>query len=182
MPDQFVFLDRDGVINQDRASSVCHRSEFKLIDGVPDAVRCLNEKGYGVIVITNQACVGRGELDPDELKVIHSQMIASIRAGGGNIVDIYVCPHVDAADCMCRKPRPGLLEQAGEEHDIGLTSTWFVGDDERDMEAALAAGCRPAVVRTGKGSRWTPPEEVPVFQDLPDFARSIPHASEISSQ
>lgn len=173
MADHFVFLDRDGVINQDRTQSVCHRSEFELINSVPDAVRQLNEKGYRVIVITNQACIGRDELDPDELGVIHEQMVKSVEAAGGRIADIYVCPHTDADECECRKPRPGLLKQAAAEYDVRLSDTWFIGDDERDMQSAIAAGCKPGIVRTGKGAQWTPPDEVPVFDDLHDFASHI---------
>lgn len=173
----FVLLDRDGVINVDRSHSVRDRSEFALIDGVPHAIQTINAKGYGVIVITNQACVGRGDLASDELDVIHDIMKREVEAGGGTIKDLYVCPHVDADHCPCRKPKPGLLEKAQNDYGFRMHDTFFVGDDIRDMQAARAAGARPAVVRTGKGDTWTPPEEVPVFDNLTDFARSLPPAS-----
>lgn len=173
MSNCFIFLDRDGVLNRDRSHSVRHRSEFELIDRVPAAIHRLNEKGYRLIVITNQACIGRGDLDIAELKAIHDQMKMAIEAGGGGVTDIYVCPHTDADGCTCRKPEPGLLIQASKDYGIDLRTTWFIGDDERDMQAAAAAGCRPGIVRTGKGSQWTPPDEVAVFDDLYDFASCI---------
>ena len=174
MESRFIFLDRDGVINVDRASSVCHRSELELIDGVPNAIQMLNDKGYQVIVITNQACVGRGDLDPAELEKIHAKMARGINQSGGSIEDIYVCSHTDEDDCTCRKPKPGLLIQAENDYRIELDDTWFIGDDKRDMQAAIAAGCKPGVVRTGKGALWTPPNEVPVFEDLHYFASHVP--------
>ncbi len=169
----FVLLDRDGVLNVDRSHSVRDRSEFELIDGAPQAVRTINDKGYHVIVVTNQACVGRGELATDELEVIHRILLQNVREAGGEIEDIYVCPHVDADECECRKPNPGLLYRAQEDYGFNLEKTFFVGDDDRDMQAAQNAGARPAIVRTGKGSRWQPPESVPTFEDIADFARTL---------
>ena len=173
MKGRSIFLDRDGVINVDRASSVCHRSEFELIDGVPNAIQMLNDKRYRVIVITNQACVGRGDLDPAELEKIHAKMVKGLNQSGGSIEDIYVCTHTDSDGCACRKPKPGLLIQAGNDHGVELADTWFIGDDRRDMQAAIAAGCKPGVVRTGKGAQWTPPDGIPVFKNLHNFASSI---------
>ncbi|MCS4034091.1 D-glycero-D-manno-heptose 1,7-bisphosphate phosphatase [Salinibacter ruber] len=169
----FVLLDRDGVLNVDRSHSVRDRSEFKLIDGAPEAVNTINAKGYRVIVVTNQACVGRGDIDPEELDMIHHILQRKIHSAGGEIDDVYVCPHVDADECACRKPRPGLLLQAQRDYGFDLDRTFFVGDDDRDMRAAQNAGASPAVVRTGKGSRWHPPESVPVFDDLADFAERL---------
>lgn len=173
----FVLLDRDGVLNVDRPHSVRNRSEFELIDGAADAVQTLNQKGYRVVVVTNQACVGRGELDPEELEAIHRILRREVREAGGELEDIYICPHVDADQCSCRKPQSGLLEKARRDYEFDLSSTFFVGDDIRDMQAAQNAGARPAVVRTGKGSRWEPPEHVPVFDDLTHFAQSLPSNS-----
>ena len=167
----FVLLDRDGVLNVDRAHSVRERSEFELIEGAVEAVKTINDKGYRVLVLTNQACVGRGDLDPDELDVIHRILHQSVRDVGGEIEDIYVCPHVDADECSCRKPSPGLLHQAQQDYGFDFSETFFVGDDGRDMQAARNARAQPAVVRTGKGSEWDPPQTVPVFDSLLDFAR-----------
>jgi len=170
----FILLDRDGVLNVDRAHSVRDRSEFELIDGAARAVKTMNEKGYRAVVVTNQACVGRGDLAPDELKAIHRILRQKVRDFGGHIDDIYVCPHVDADQCSCRKPSPGLLREAQQDYGFHLSSTFFVGDDDRDMQAALNAGARPAVVRTGKGDRWDPPAHVPVFDDLKHLADQLP--------
>jgi len=173
----FVLLDRDGVLNVDRSHSVRDRSEFELIDGVPQAIETINEKGYRVIVITNQACVGRGDLDSDELDAIHDILKREVESEGGMIDDVYVCPHVDADECSCRKPQPGLLEEAQQDYGFRMQDTFLVGDDARDMQAARVAGARPVVVRTGKGSAWTPPEDVPVLDDLMAFAQFLKPAS-----
>lgn len=176
-PSPFVLLDRDGVLNVDRSHSVRDRSEFELISGATEAVRLINDKGYRVVVVTNQACVGRGDLATDELDAIHRILRREIREAGGQVEDIYVCPHVDADECECRKPNPGLLHQAQQDHGFELADTFFIGDDDRDMRAAQNAGARPAVVRTGKGDRWNPPADVPVFDDLADFAAQLDRAS-----
>lgn len=176
MANRFIFLDRDGVINQDRTNSVLSRSEFAFVERAPSAIHRLNEKGYQVIVITNQACVGRGDLDLSKLEEIHGKMMKGINQSGGSIEDVYVCTHVDEDNCPCRKPKPGLLIEAGNDYEIELADTWFIGDDKRDMQAAIAAGCKPGVVRTGKGTLWTPPDEVPVFKDLHYFASHVPPA------
>ena len=174
----FVLLDRDGVLNVDRPHSVRDRSEFELIDGAAEGVRRMNEKGYQVIVVTNQACVGRGDLAPDELNAIHEILHQKVSDAGGEIAGIYVCPHVDADECRCRKPSPGLLKQAYQDHGFDLSETFFVGDDERDMKAAKRAGARPAVVRTGKGTQWEPPAQVPVFEDVMGFAKHLVSVSQ----
>ncbi len=175
---RFVLLDRDGVLNVDRAHSVRDQTEFEMIDGAAEGVSMINEKGYHVIVVTNQACVGRGDLTPDELDAIHEILQHKVSDAGGEILNIYVCPHVDADECRCRKPSPGLLEKARRDYDFVLSETFFVGDDDRDMKAAQQAGARPVVVRTGKGSQWEPPSNVPVFKDVVDFAKHLDPVSQ----
>lgn len=168
--DRFVLLDRDGVLNRDLPGSVLSADDLEPIEGSAEAVAWLNRAGFEVAVVTNQACVGRGELAPEELERIHLRLLETVAAAGGCIRAIHVCPHTDDDACDCRKPRPGLLRHAAAEHGLDLATTWFVGDDLRDVEAARAAGCRPALVRTGKGARVGPVEGVPVFDDLAAFA------------
>ena len=170
-----VLLDRDGVINVDRPQSVLHRREFRLLPRVGKAIAEMNRKGYRVLVLTNQGCIGRGELSWQELGLIHELMQRRIVDAGGRIDAIYVCPHVDGDHCDCRKPKPGLVRQARLRHDFDPADTWMVGDAERDIEAAINAGCRPALVRTGKGAAVRSGPDIAVFDDLAHFARQLPN-------
>ncbi len=171
---RFVLLDRDGVLNQDRPESVRKREDMQLIPKVAQATARLRAAGYQLIVITNQACIGRGDTTPEELFAIHERMIELLAKEGGGVDDIFICPHLDADDCDCRKPEPGLLKEAARIHGFDLQKTWFVGDAGRDVEAAWNAGAMPALVKTGKGlkeAREYP--EVPLFDDLDHFARHL---------
>lgn len=169
----WVLLDRDGVINRDLPGSVCRSEDFQLLPGAAEAIAALNRKGYRVLVISNQACVGRGDLAPAELEAIHAKMLQWVRQAGGRIERVYVCPHVDEDQCDCRKPRSGLIEQARADFGFDCRETWLVGDAERDVEAARNAGCRPALVRSGKSLACMDTGGLAVFEDLGEFARSI---------
>jgi histidinol-phosphate phosphatase family protein len=137
-----VILDRDGTLNErpPRASYVTRPEEFRWLPGALEALALLREAGHRVIVVTNQAGIGRGALTEEDLEAIHARMRADAEAAGGRIDAIYHCPHDWDEGCACRKPRPGMLFQAQREHHLDLTRTTFVGDDERDGEAADAAG------------------------------------------
>lgn len=177
---QYVLLDRDGVINEDRPGSLLSLADLALLPEAPRAIALLNEKGYGVLVITNQACISRGELTLPVLDSIHGAMLERIANQGGRIENIYVCPHSDENRCLCRKPRPGLIKQAQRDYGFIPERTWLVGDDRRDIAAARAAHCRPALVRTGKGGLLDPPAGVPVYRDLLDFAERIEYLEQVS--
>jgi len=169
----FVLLDRDGVINKNRPGSVCSVDDFELLAGAADAIAALNRKGYRGLVITNQACVGRGDLSSTELDAIHRLMLEQVAEAGGEIEAIYVCPHRDEDECDCRKPKPGLIMQAHADYGFDLAATWMIGDSPRDAEAALAAGCRAALVRSGTRLRTTPRTGVTVFDNLSAFVRQL---------
>jgi len=172
-PGGFVLLDRDGVINRDRPGSVLSVADFDLLPNVAGAIAELNLKGFSVLVVSNQAAIGRLELDPADLEAIHDKMRRDVASERGRIDAIYICPHLDAEDCACRKPRTGLIEQAQSDWGFESSRTWLVGDAIRDLEAARRAGLRPALVRTGKGSGVTAPPGVAVFDDLAHFAREV---------
>ena len=143
-----IILDRDGVLNErpKRARYVTRPEEFLWRPGALDALRMLAEAGYRVIIASNQAGIGRGAMTVQDLDAIHAKMRREAQRAGGRIDAIYYCPHAWDEGCECRKPRPGMLFQAQREHNLDLTRTYFVGDDERDAEAASAAGCRSAMV------------------------------------
>ena len=143
-----VILDRDGVLNEKapRANYVRSWSEFKWLPNVLETLRRLREAGFRVIVVSNQAGIGRGVMTDDDLQAIHRQMVKEVAAAGGRIEAIYYCPHDWNDGCECRKPKPGMLFQAQHDFNLDLSRTLFIGDDERDAQAAEAAGCLPALV------------------------------------
>ncbi len=143
-----IILDRDGVINEKapRAQYVRNWSEFKWLPGVKESLRRLNEAGFLVILVSNQAGINRGAMTEQDLHDIHRRMVSEIEQSGGRVDAIYFCPHDWEAGCACRKPKPGMLFQAQHDFNLDLSRTLFIGDDERDAQAAEAAGCLPALV------------------------------------
>lgn len=138
-----VILDRDGVLNRKLPPATYVRSwtDWEWVPGAKDALRVFREAGYRVIIVTNQAGVGRRAMTEDDLKKIHERMKAESVAAGGYIDAVYYCPHDWDQGCDCRKPRPGMLLQAQRDFSLDLSRSYFIGDDERDGEAAVAAGC-----------------------------------------
>lgn len=139
-----VFLDRDGVINKKAPEGDYIKSwdEFKFLSDVDVAIRRLNEKGFLVVVVSNQRGIARGVMTEDDLKEIHTRMKYELCKGGTIIDAIYYCPHDVDAHCGCRKPNPGLLFRAAKEHDIDLERSWMIGDSKSDIEAGKRARCK----------------------------------------
>jgi histidinol-phosphate phosphatase family protein len=142
-----VILDRDGVLNRrpPRAEYVRRPEEFEWLPGAREALALLKAAGHTVIVVSNQAGIARRAMTGADLEAIHERMRAEAAEAGGGVDAIYHCPHDWDEGCECRKPAPGMLFQAQRDFDLDLTRTTFVGDDERDRQAADAAGC-PAVL------------------------------------
>jgi D-glycero-D-manno-heptose 1,7-bisphosphate phosphatase len=143
-----IILDRDGVLNRrpPRAHYVTRWSEFEWLPGALEALRLLAANGYRILVVSNQAGVARGAMSEVALLEIHERMKAQAAQSGGRIDAVYYCPHDWDEGCSCRKPRPGMLFQAQRDFHLDLSRTVFVGDDERDAEAADAAGCPSVLV------------------------------------
>ena len=143
-----IILDRDGVLNEKapRANYVRNWGEFKWLPGACESLRLLKEAGFRVIVVSNQAGIGRGVMSEDDLFDIHRRMVKEAEEAGGRIDAIYYCPHDWDEGCDCRKPKPGMLFQAQHDFNLDLSRTVFIGDDERDGQAAEAAGCLSALV------------------------------------
>ncbi len=171
-----VLLDRDGVLNRDRPDYVEGPEQWVWQPGAREALARLAQSGLTVLVLTNQAGIGHGRLGIEDLEAVHARMRAEADTAGGRIDGVFYCPHTEAEGCDCRKPRPGLLHQAVERFGHPLVGIPFVGDARRDLEAAVAAGARPVLVRTGKG-RATEADGVPpgtvVFDDLPAFVDAL---------
>lgn len=172
---KFVILDRDGVINEDSDNYIKSPAEWIPIDGSAQAIAQLHHAGFTVVVATNQSGVGRGYYSLDTLAAIHRKMEDHVRAAGGEIAAIFFCPHAPEDLCACRKPKPGLLDQINQHFNIDIQGAPVVGDSLRDLESGIARGCKPILVRTGKGRRTLAkglPEalaDVPVYDSLLDF-------------
>lgn len=138
-----VILDRDGVLNDrpPRGEYVRSWAEWRWLPGTLEALHALKEAGYRTIVVSNQAGVARGVMTESDVVAIHDRMREEVRRSGGEIDAIYTCPHGWNDGCECRKPKPGMLFQAQREWHLDLSRTPFFGDDERDGQAAEAAGC-----------------------------------------
>jgi D-glycero-D-manno-heptose 1,7-bisphosphate phosphatase len=143
-----VILDRDGVLNKKppKAQYVRTWDEFVWLPGVKEALRVLKEAQYRVIVVSNQAGIGRGAMAEADLLQIHERMKTEVAQAGGQIEAVYYCPHDWNEGCECRKPKPGLLFRAQRDLHLDLSRTLFIGDDERDAQAAEAAGCPSGLV------------------------------------
>lgn len=141
-----LFLDRDGVINEDRGY-VADRRNFIWVDGVADCIRQFNDRGWHVFVITNQSGIGRGYYTEDQMQALHDWMKAELDAQGAKITAVYHCPFHPKAeltryrkDSFDRKPRPGMILQAMADYPVKREASFLIGDKQTDIEAAHAAG------------------------------------------
>lgn len=153
-----VFLDRDGTINQDRGY-IYKPCDVVFEDGAPAAIAMLNQAGYKVIVVSNQAGIAYGHFSELAVRALHQWMAEQLLKQGAVIDAFYYCPHhPDGKDnyrvtCQCRKPAPGMLLNAAADFSIDLASSWMVGDHQSDMAAGIAAGTKPVFVLTGHGQQ-----------------------------
>ncbi|MDP9338977.1 MAG: HAD family hydrolase [Acidobacteriota bacterium] len=162
-----VFIDRDGTISEE-VGYLNHISRFRLFPFVPGAIRKLNDRGIPAIVVTNQSGVGRGYFPESLVQTVHDAMTQQIAAAGARLDGAYYCPHLSSDLCTCRKPSPGMLEQASAEHAIDLQRSFVVGDRFGDIELAHRIGARSILVRTGYGEGeilW----HLPRWKLQPDF-------------
>ena len=147
-----IFLDRDGVINENRSDYVKSWEEVSFLPGAIEAIRRLSTSEYAIVMVTNQSAVGRGIVPFELAQAINRQVVEQITAAGGRIDAWYMCPHHPEQRCECRKPAPGLLLQAQRDLDLDLASSYMIGDAYSDLQAAQAAGVRATLVLTGRGA------------------------------
>lgn len=164
----YIILDRDGVINHDSEHYIKTPDEWLPIDGSLEAVATLNRAGFNVIVATNQSGVARGLYDIDMLSRIHDKMVTMLAEVGGTVDEIFFCPHHPDEKCACRKPQPGMVYRIQEKYGLHLPDTFFIGDTPADTGAARASGCKPLLVRTGKGEKTL--ANNPELASIPNFA------------
>jgi histidinol-phosphate phosphatase family protein len=155
--DKVVFLDRDGVINKDPAgwtprSYVSKWEYFEFLPGAREALRKLKSNGYRIIVLSNQAGVGKGYFSERDLERINDMMVNKIKEDGADVDAVYYCIHKSDDYCSCRKPRTGLFDRAKNELGVNPAGKCFVGDGITDIMAGKNAGCKTIFVKCGKTS------------------------------
>jgi len=180
MKNNFIILDRDGVINEDSDEYIKSPDEFILIASSLAAIAKLNQAGFTVVVATNQSGIARGYFDESTLQAMHAKLQTLLAAEGGNIDRIYFCPHGPNDNCDCRKPKTGMLKQILNDYNKDPVNVVAVGDSLRDLQAAQAVGIKSILVRTGKGKKTEsqlPSDELladtPVFNNLADAVEKL---------
>ncbi len=140
-----IFLDRDGVINKE--VGYLHKiQDFEFIDGAFDACLYFQSLGYQLIIVTNQSGIGRGYYNEDDFHIINNRMLEKFSKKNINILDVFFCPHEPESACDCRKPKPGMFNQANDKHNINMEESWMIGDKENDIAAANAAGIENTIL------------------------------------
>lgn len=172
-----VILDRDGVLNVERADGgwVSDWSQWYWLPGAMEGLRMLSKAGVRISIATNQSGVGRGSVVHTNLDAVHARMVEEAAGEGATIHEVFVCPHSPGDACTCRKPASGLFVKAMQASGVSARQTIAVGDDVRDLQAAWSAGVTAALVRTGKGRATETSaagQGVSVYDDLRDFAEA----------
>ncbi len=177
-----VILDRDGVINYDSDDYIKSMDEWVAIESSLTAIAKLNRAGFKVAVATNQSGIARGYFNTTTLTMIHKKMEMCLAEKGAHINDLVYCPDHPNNPSNNRKPNPGMLNQLVERFKVDPNETWFVGDSISDLECAINAKCKPALVLTGKGERtkakmllnqYTHLNNTPIFDNLNQFVDKI---------
>ncbi|MFH1634364.1 MAG: HAD family hydrolase [Chloroflexota bacterium] len=168
-----IFLDRDGVIIENRAEYVRSWDDVHIYPQALTALAKIRNLPLRIVIVTNQSAIGRGIITHNQATEINQRLLYEIHKTGGRIDKVYMCPHAPRDNCECRKPRPGLVYQAARELDIELTRSILIGDTLTDLQAGIAANLkRVALVKTGRGetqmnlpeARALPP--FPIYSDL----------------
>jgi len=144
-----IFLDRDGVINEE-INYLYKIEDFKFINGVFDTCKSFIKLGYRIIIVTNQSGIARGLYNEKDYQVLTNWMLEKFELNGIQIFDTFYCPHLPSSNCSCRKPKPGMFMTAKTIHEIDFSQSWMIGDKETDIQAANAAGLfNTILVRSG---------------------------------
>ncbi|MFM8929995.1 MAG: D-glycero-beta-D-manno-heptose 1,7-bisphosphate 7-phosphatase [Betaproteobacteria bacterium] len=179
---KLIILGRDGVLNRYREDHVKEPQEWEPLEGALEAVARLNHAGWHAVVATNQAGIGRGLIDMSSLNAVHQTMYRRLADAGGRLDAVFFCPHTPEEQCECRKPLPGMMLQIAQRYGLELAQVPMVCDTLRDLKAAVAAGCQPHLVRTGRASAMDDEQvqalihQVPgahVHRDLAAMAESL---------
>src|SRR5580692_1912844 len=165
-----IFIDRDGVINCRRPGDyVLNWSQFVFMPGIREALKQLSSLGLPMIIISNQAAVGKGLLDPAGLEEITTRMNEALLADGTSLAAAYYCTHRIEDACECRKPKPALLFSAAADFNIDLSRSIFVGDSDTDAQAARAAGCASVLFGSDVALQPAFPSDIPAASTAVDL-------------
>lgn len=169
-----AFLDRDGTLNRDRAGVYVTRpSQLKIYAAAPAALRLISEKGYRIVVITNQSGVARGYMTLAGSRAINLKLVRELRRVGAAVDAVYFCPHGPDEKCACRKPEPGLIKEAVKDRPADMSRSFVAGDKPCDLLLAKKAGLKGFLVLTGQGE--TAAEgRAPACKNLLALARALP--------
>ena len=172
-----IMLDRDGVINElNTAGYVSAPDQWTPVPGSLAAIARLNHCGYHLAICSNQTAIGGGLMSEGDLFAVNNKMLEALHEVGGRIDLIAYCPHARDSGCSCRKPKPGMLLEVLDRMGRQPSEAWFVGDSERDLAAAAAAGVKAALVYSGetrKGEKVRQATGFSSFADLAAFVDSI---------
>ncbi len=146
-----ILLDRDGVICHNRPDHVKSWAEFEFLPNARQSLTALSQLGLPIVVVTNQAAIGRGLVSAATVEDIHKRMVQAINEVGGRIDGVYYCPSRPEMNDPCRKPGPGMLVQAADEVGFDLDNSYMVGDALTDLQAGQQVGCQTILVLTGRG-------------------------------
>ena len=174
---KLIILDRDGVINHDSANFIKSVAEWKPIAGSLTAIKNLNDAGKIVVIATNQSGIARGLFSEATLHDMHQHLENLLAQQQGNIDAIVYCPHGPDDDCICRKPKAGMLEELLKCFKIDIKDAVLIGDAYRDLQAAQSIGMDAILVKTGKGKKTLQENEliVPVYDNLLAASEAIIH-------
>lgn len=145
-----VILDRDGIVNE-QVDYLHDPAKFRLLEGVTDALKTMQDLGYKLVIITNQQGIGLGYFREEDFYKVNKKMLALLHEKGISISKIYFCPHSLAENCNCRKPQTGLLEKAEKDLNIDTEKSWMIGDRSSDILAGKRRDLKTILVTTGKG-------------------------------
>lgn len=178
-----IFLDRDGVIIENRDEYVRSWSDVEFFPAALAALRKFSSSPFRIILVTNQSAVGRGLITLQAAEDLNRRVTAVVEQAGGRVDGTWMCPHAPQENCACRKPRPGLLLQAAGALNLDLANSYMIGDALSDLQAGRAAGVREAMlVRTGRGRRQANLPEAARLQPFPIFDSLAEALDHISSQ
>ena len=172
-----LFLDRDGVIIENRAAYVRSWNDVLIFPQAVAALAQIADAPYKIILVTNQSVVGRGIISLATAQGINDRLVGEIEKAGGRVDDVFMCPHAPSDQCHCRKPKPGLLLQAAQRHHLDLAQSVMIGDALTDVEAGQQAGVgQVGLVKTGRGAeqlRLPRPEGLRPFSVFTDLAEVL---------
>lgn len=147
-----MFLDRDGVLVESIHGDYIRTSEqINILPGVRESLEKLIERGFELIIVTNQGAVSKGLISLARTNALQAEIVALLRPTQDTVIHSYICPHQQSDKCACRKPHPGMLLQASKDHRIDLAHSYLIGDASTDVMAAKDAGVSPILVLTGRG-------------------------------